>query len=1018
MLKLKEALRAAKEVKEEMEERDADMSSLSSKLLSLQMDIKSLHNICKRQGRTLQDSQLCTEEEEAMLPGSQNKKQELACEESEMEFGSNKHGYLKQLQQLKSKLLALQQELECRTEELQTSYSSLLQYQSILEKQTCDLVQLHHHCKMKEDEVILYEEELENQNESTGKKLHIAQEQLALAGDKIISLERSLNLYKDKYQTSLSNIELLECQVKILEGELNGIVCQDPENKGDHSKMCMYAASCMSQDHRETLKRLSEVWQKVSEQDDLIQELRNKLACSNALVLEREESLIKLQADFASYKAIHRHPPLSSGDCEDMKKILKQLQEQKDSQCQHVEEFQNLVKGLQMELEVVSEQKKNIMKDMMRLELELHTIREETSCQIERKDKETIHLQWVLQEMEWRFCEIQKYASEKDKGLQEKNEMLTKLQNELSQACEALKNKEMELEKQQQMAAEQNKDANQETNEALNAELQTLKKCLEEAKRHQKLSAQQACQSKEQVCQTEKKLEDAQRKIQSYCALDKEKEETIQDLQKDIETKQQECSKAREQLSNSREQMDDLTLELTEAKRMCELSKKEKQQLQKTICELELKLKETLEQMKQLQHQNKEQACIKDSLEDELHEVKITLEEKQQLLKKHKEEGKMVEKELESCRQEERKKEKTSKENMRKLEAEKENLQAELLQCSAQLEASANKYNIAQETIEELNKEICQQKDSIKNLHTQLAKAVQREKECMQTMVCKEAYDELSRKATNCQEDLTRALEKLNQAASESKDLHRSLTQAQERKNQLEDEITAYEERMRKLNLELKKLQGFHQQSEQEVHAFDKKLEEMTNQVLQWQKQHKNDLKMLAAKEEQLMGFQEEMAALKKKLLEEEKPCCAPSEALPSRPKDNCRLHHDSDQIMVNMEQWAKEQKIANEKLGSKLREQVKYIAKLTGEKDHLHNVMMHLQQENKKLKSEIEEKKLNVGHQKLHCKPAGSLSRTEPSQKERKMCGAMGLRGIHQDSGQRDNKMVGMPHHSGSSFC
>lgn len=65
-----------------------------------------------------------------------------------------------------------------------------------------------------------------NHNENTGEKLHLAQEQLALAGDKIVSLERSLSLYRDKYQTSLSNIELLECQVKMLEGELSGIVSQ------------------------------------------------------------------------------------------------------------------------------------------------------------------------------------------------------------------------------------------------------------------------------------------------------------------------------------------------------------------------------------------------------------------------------------------------------------------------------------------------------------------------------------------------------------------------------------------------------------------------------------------------------------------------------------------------------------------------------------------------------------------------------------------------------------------------
>lgn len=63
-------------------------------------------------------------------------------------------------------------------------------------------------------------------SKNTGEKLHLAQEQLALAGDKIVSLERSLNLYRDKYQTSLSNIELLECQVKMLEEELSGLICQ------------------------------------------------------------------------------------------------------------------------------------------------------------------------------------------------------------------------------------------------------------------------------------------------------------------------------------------------------------------------------------------------------------------------------------------------------------------------------------------------------------------------------------------------------------------------------------------------------------------------------------------------------------------------------------------------------------------------------------------------------------------------------------------------------------------------
>ncbi|XP_024412024.2 polyamine-modulated factor 1-binding protein 1 [Desmodus rotundus] len=1018
MLKLKGEMRGAKGMKDEGGERDREVSSLNSKLLSLQVDIKNLHDVCKRQGKTLQENQLCVEE--AMMNSSHNKKQALAFEESQMEFGPSKQCHLRQLQQLKKKLLALQQELEFRTEELQTSYCSLLQYQSVLEKQTSDLVLLHHHCKLKEDEVTLYEEEIGNHTGSTGEKLHLAQEKLALAGDKIVSLERSLNLYRDKYQTSLSNIELLECQVKMLEGELSGIVSQEPESKGDHSKVRIYTSPCVIQEHQETLKRLSEVWQKVSEQDDLIQELRNKLACSNALVLEREEALIKLQADFASYTATHRHPPSSSEDCEDIKKILKHLQEQKDSQCLHVEEYQNLVKDLRMELEAVSEQKKNIMKEMMKLELDLHGLREETSAHLERKEKETMILQHRLQELQSQFTETQKLGLKKDTLLQEKDEMLHELEKELTQVQTTLLKKDMELEKQQLMTTELeiaiqevNQDKSKEEYGALRAEIQRLKDHLEDAQQQQKLAAQQAAQYKEEACITKNTLEDSQRKLQSCILSEKQKADTIQELQRELQKLQKDSLMAEEELTPNRKRIEELTSELSEVRRKLENSDKEKKQLQKTVNEQDMKLNELRDHLKLIQHQHRELASTKSTLEEELKEVTTLLEEKREQLKKSKEQEKLREVEIESLQQEERKKEKTSKETLRNLEEENENLKTQLKQHSTQLESSLNKYNTSQKVIQELNKEVAFQKEALASLQTQLDKAMQKEKHYLQTMVSKEAYEELSRKSAACQDDLTQALEKLNHTISETKSLHRSLAQAQDRKVQLEGEIMAYEERMKKLNMELKKLQGFHQESELEVHVFDKKLEEMSCQVLQWQKQHQSDLKMLAAKEEQLRAFQEEMATLKESLLADEKEtCCLPRR---SASKDPCRLHRENDKIMTNMEQWAKDQKIANEQLGNKLREQVKYIAKLTGEKDHLHNVMVHLQQENKKLKSEIEETKLKSGHPRL-CTKALGPSKTEPTQRG-KLCGTLGWRGTTRDMSQRVDvtKFFRIPHCSDS---
>ncbi|KAG8518467.1 Polyamine-modulated factor 1-binding protein 1 [Galemys pyrenaicus] len=1057
-------------------ERDREVSSLNSKLLSLQLDIKNLHDVCKRQGKTLQENELSVEE--VMVNNNHNKKPALAFKELPMDLEPSKQCHLRQLQQLKKKLLALQQELEFRTEELQTSYCSLLQYQSVLEKQTSDLVLLHHHCKIKEDEVLLYEEEMGN-HENTGEKLHLAQEQLVLAGNKIVSLERSLNLYRDKYQTSLSNIELLECQVKMLEGELSGIVSQDPENKGDHSKVRIYTSSCMIQEHQETLKRLSEVWQKVSEQDDLIQELRNKLACSNSLVLEREEALIKLQADFASYTATHRHPPSSSEDCEDIKKILKHLQEQKDSQCLHVEEYQNLVKDLRMELEAVSEQKKNIMKDMMKLELDLHGLREETSAHVERKDRELTFMQRRLQEVQIQFTETQKLGLKKDKLLQEKDELLHQLEKELTQVQNNLMKKEMELEKKQQMAAEL-ENAIQEVRQdkckmaecaALRVENQNLKEYLEEAQQQQRMSAQQAAQYKEEAIIAQGNLEDTQRKLQNCHFMDKQKADTIQELQRELTANRYRTVTSRDRLCPLK-RVEELLSEHSDTLRKLENSEKERKQLQKTLCEQESKVNELLDHVKLLKHQNREQASNISKLKDELQETTKSLEEKQEQLKKCKEKEKLLEQELERLQEEERKKEKT----VRRAAGESQGLESRVRHESRRCGGIQRRWVLSRDgrdcgkkgtRREELR--ITCQKESLDHLQIQLDKAVQREKQNLLNTVSKDIYDELSRKSAIYQDDLAQALDKLDQANSETKILHRSLLQAQGRRSLLEDEIMAYEERMKKLNMELKKLQGFHQESEMEVHAFDKRLEEMSNQVLQWQKQHQNDLKMLASKEEQLKAFQEEMAALKENLLAEDKEvgtlscgshspspsqhipchlvtrhggrkerpylgagpmlltltisfssiiksCCLPQRSVP---KETCRLHQENDQIMCNMEQWAKEQKIANEKLGNKLREQVKYIAKLTGEKDHLHNVMVHLQQENKKLKDEIEEKKLKTGKQRL-CTKVLNPCKMESPQRGRG-CGALNWRGATHDVSHtlEVRKIIGIPHYSGmSTFC
>ena len=52
--------------------------------------------------------------------------------------------------------------------------------------------------------------------------------------------------------------------------------------------------------------------------------------------------------------------------------------------------------------------------EMMKLELDLHGLREETSAHLERKEKETMILQHRLQELQSQFTETQKLGLKKD----------------------------------------------------------------------------------------------------------------------------------------------------------------------------------------------------------------------------------------------------------------------------------------------------------------------------------------------------------------------------------------------------------------------------------------------------------------------------------------------------------------------------------------------------------------------------------------------------------------------------
>ncbi|XP_038609986.1 polyamine-modulated factor 1-binding protein 1 isoform X3 [Tachyglossus aculeatus] len=885
MLQMRRELKIAEEdlrkVKDELTERDREVSGLNEELQNLQEGLRNLQALRNKQERTVEELQ------------NEREKSEAQCQERragfqllQEELSSSKQAHQAHLSELREKMLHLQQKLALCTEEFQTSYYSLLQYKTILEKQTCDLEFLHQRCLMKEEEVTVYEEMMENRKEESSElqeKPQESQGQVIVAESKICSLEDSLVLYKKKYQTALTRTGLLEGKIKSLEEELMDItgqgshrnstvtqLHQDLDSKSEQLKRCKEVTDHLTQELQATLKNLALSQQSNAEKTEIIQGLQNQLAASGATTWEFEKRLLQLQVDFASYRVAHRFFERSPGnqteeESEELRKLMKDIQEELTRQSQRAEEYQSLVQDLRTELEKVTEQKKNIVKDVTKQELELHELREKLAAQTERKRLDLSHLELHVKKMDRQLGEVQGLCLEKDQALRKKNDSLQKAENKVQQLQGDLQKKDLEVKEEQSRArdlevalqkVQEEKEKRERENSSQIAEIQLLKEDLQEALRHHQLTSQQLAKQKEGALLAEQNWQTSQKQLRDRTEEGLQLKQAVDRLEAEGRTLREEVADREKELEENRKLTDLLKSDLSQAAQKHQSAVQESIHYQHSVATLQMQLGSSQEQMKVIREQLQEQ------------------------------------------------------------EAAKKNLQRELEKERSQLEA--------------------------------LQRTRDREKD-------------LGRELETLQLKLRDSEQMLEEKVQEAAGLRAELLQTRHRKAQLEEETAAYEERMRRLNGELKKLQSVHEQSEHEVQAFDKRMGAINAQVLHWQKLHQEQLRNLTDKEEEIVLCKVEMASLNEKLHAKEDEVEALRTSLRTAQTDSQRLHREIELVVANVYQWVKGQKEANEILGQKVLAQTKHIAQLSCEKDHLHRTMTQLQHENKQLRSEVEEKRMET---------------------------------------------------------
>ncbi|XP_074974610.1 polyamine-modulated factor 1-binding protein 1 isoform X7 [Caretta caretta] len=956
--KLRGDLKSAEEelvrAKDEGKERATEGSGLKGKLHQLQGDVRSLQEICGERDKAMVEQTCCVQQlqHEREICISQGQEQALLVEQQQGQLESCERARQTELEQLRARLQHLQQELDVCKGKNQDNLSHLQQRESTMERQSLDLEFLLQQCQTLKEEVFCYEEVVKKQERELcqqQEQLREAQEHLAMAKSKSSSTESSLDLYKKKYQAALNRAGELEGKVQSLEEELRDMSSQMRECDDTIINLCskqlvlqqemmgrrnQTAMEQLTQELHATQEELSRSLQHAHQCEQSIQGLQEQLVASQTKCLQEEETLVNVQTEFASYTATHSHSNASyesqAAVAEKLQQQLIHAEEESSKHSQRAEEYQCLVQDLKLELVRVAEQKNSTMKALGKLELEVQRLRQDTAAEVGRKQLEVAKLQQLIQTLECKLRESCRLCAQREQVMQSREE-------QLRQAQAALQETELEVVKQRAEAssldgrlrqAQQEREQSRAASGTLQEEIQLLRQRRQDSQQQQQAAAQELVQQEKRLLLAQSSLQSTQEQLSERVAEVVRLEQASRRWEAEQRALQEQLSSSMDEVEQSRKLLEHLKAELSQWKQRHRVAVQQGMQHQHSMAKMELKLGSSQEQAKALQQQLQEQASTQRALQEELSQLQGREEELQRQLQR-------------------------AQERESRLAREREVLQRE-----AMLQESA-----------------------LAQLQAELEAAQARERQSTRTLTAAETtIQELMLKTASCQEKQREALkkgapphcsvpcEKLSETAQVTAALRAELVRTQAREAQLE-------EQMRRLNGELKTLQDFR---EQEVRSFEEQLGE--------QRRCQEKVQALAQRDEELVVFKVELAALKEKLhgaaeerdhLQQElhvlrqKFVASSNEAealrssLGAARSDSCRLHCESELVLANVTQWVKEQKQANDKLGHKIREQIKHIAQLTGEKDHLQEVTARLQRENRRLKGEAAERRIECEQRK-----------------------------------------------------
>ncbi|XP_069757408.1 polyamine-modulated factor 1-binding protein 1 isoform X3 [Narcine bancroftii] len=771
-----------------------------------------------------------------------------------------------------------------------------------------------------------------------------SENQVARANQNYKSFEANLDLYKQKYQSCVDKITHLENTKQQLEAELQDaneqLCCHNESHRKLHNEMltarhqcenkCRQVESCedaidhLTEQLQTAQEDLSTLRVHVAQCEEIIHSLRDQATIHHSQAENWEENVVKLQTDFASYKATHSHTDaeydIQTAHLGQLKKDFAKVIAQNSEHLQEIKKYQEEVYNTNLKLTAVTEQKD---KEITRLEKIGQSLQLDKTSVLEKHQMETAKLGQQIMNLENDLRNCENLYTQQKQAIQKRDDLLRKSEADLLQARDCIKGKGREIEKQDSVVKALTKDLQRQDeeiqqkendNNSIKMERGQLKQDLQKTNKQCREFEQELAHQKEKLLLMGNSLQTIQDQLRDRTSETVRHEQANRTLQSELKALKEQTINNNKEMEDYRTQIEKLQAENVQHKQRHENAVMEGLRQQQSIYKMEIKVNSSGEEIKMLQGRLREKEDRILNLDDSL----AHLQKKHQvLLNKYK-------------------------------------------NCESELQLAQKKLLASQKENKYSSEEVTRHGDAFAKLQSQFDMVQeQAQKTKHELLASSRLIHDLRLELTACQGAQKENVEQLGEKCREIASLKNDIACSQQRNVQLAEESTTYEERIKRLHDELKKSQELNQRAEEEAHIYENRLMELSSQVMLSQRKTHKTMKELTSKEEELMIMKVELTSLQERYHSKTEELETLRMSLHDARSDSSRLHRESELVVANVNQWVKDQKQANEKLGKKIKEQTKQILQLSTEKDHLQEMNERLQQENKKLKVEMDEKRI-----------------------------------------------------------